>query len=164
MAQIGDISIDSLEFARERRRLAGDFAISCLPRVVDLLAGDQGSLSWMARGECDSEGKAFLFLEIVGDLQLKCQRCLGALSHALTIKSRLRLVPEGSSWPDEELEDDQVDPIEACEDQSLLSLIEDEILLALPIAPRHQDCAIPGYDDGSAAVSPFAALATLKKH
>lgn len=164
MGQIGDILIDSLEFARENRRLAGDFPVASLPRLTDLLADDGGSLSWLVRGECDADHKPFLDIEIVGELQLKCQRCLGALAHGLKIQSRLQLVPQGVAWPDEDLEDDRVDQIEASDNQSLLALIEDEVLLALPIAPRHQSCVLPRYDDGSTVASPFATLAKLKKH
>ncbi|MCX7172778.1 MAG: YceD family protein [Proteobacteria bacterium] len=164
MAQIGDILINSLEFAREMRRLTGSFPVLSLRRLADVLANDNGSLSWVALGECDADHKLFLVIEAVGELQLKCQRCLGALTFGLKIRSRLQLVPEGAAWPDEDLEDDRVDPIEALDNQSLLTLIEDEVLLALPIAPRHPSCQLPGYDDGSSAVSPFATLAKLKKH
>jgi len=40
-------------------------------------------------------------------------------------------------------------------------LIEDEILLALPVAPRHEGCALPGSALESARVSPFSVLASL---
>jgi len=164
MGQKGEILIDSIEFARERRRLAGELPVSSMSRLADMLADDGGSLSWSVSGECDTDHKPFLVIEVAGELHLKCQRCLGALGHSLKIRSRLQLVPRGAVWPDEDLEDDRVDPIEASDDQPVLALVEDEVLLALPIAPRHRSCAMPGYDDGSAVASPFAALATLKKH
>lgn len=164
MAQEGDIFIDSLEFARDGRRLTGTFPVFSLRRVADMLADDSGILSWIALGETDADRKAFLLIEVVGEFQLICQRCLGALAYGLEIKSRLQLVPHGAAWPDEDLEDDRVDPIAASDSQSLLALVEDEVLLALPIAPRHQSCSLPGYDDGSPVASPFADLAKLKKH
>lgn len=164
MQQIGEILIDSLEFARDGRRLAGSFPVSSLSRLSDLLADDGGSLSWVVSGECNADHKHFLVIEVVGELQLKCQRCLGALTHGLNITSRLQLVRQGAAWPDEDLEDDRVDPIEALENQPLLDLVEDEVLLALPIAPRHESCMLPGYADGSSVALPFASLAKLKKH
>lgn len=164
MAQFGDTFINSLEYARENRRLAGSFPVFSLCRLADMLVDDSGSLSWAVMGECDADRKPFLVIEVAGELQLKCQRCLGALAYGLNIKSRLQLVPGGTAWPDENLEDDRVDPIAASDNQSLIALIEDEILLALPIAPRHQSCKVPGYDDGSTVASPFATLAKLKKH
>jgi len=164
MGQIGEILIDSLEFARERRRLAGKLPVNSMSRLADILADDRGSLSWVVSGECDADHKPLLVIEVAGELHLRCQRCLGALAHDLKIMSRLQLVPRGAVWPDEDLEDDRVDPIEAADDQRVLTLVEDEVLLALPIAPRHQSCMMPGYDDGSEVASPFAALAKLKKH
>lgn len=164
MAQISDTFINSLEFAREKRRAAGSFPVSSLSRLADMLIEDGSSLPWRVTGECDADHKPYLVIEVAGELQLKCQRCLGALAYGLEVKSRLQLVPDGAAWPDEDLEDDRVDPIAASDSQSLLALVEDEVLLALPIAPRHQSCSLPGYDDGSPVASPFADLAKLKKH
>jgi len=164
MKQLGEYFIDSLKFAREGRRLAGEVPVNCLRRLADVLADDNGSLAWKVWGGCDAEGKPFLMIEVYGELHLRCQRCLAALGFELNIESHLQLVASGQSWPDEALEDDRFDPIEALEDQALLPLVEDEVLLALPIAPRHESCALPGFNQDSAAVSPFAALAQLKKH
>ncbi len=165
MKQLGDILIDSLEFAREGRRLAGDVPVHSLRRLTDLLADAGGTLAWAVRGECDAGRKPFLVIEVSGELHLECQRCLAALPFSLKIESHLQLVPPGAAWPDEALEDDSADPIEALGEQPLLPLIEDEVLLALPIAPRHASCTLPDHDDGSAAISPFAKLAAqLKKH
>ncbi|MFA6313697.1 MAG: YceD family protein [Sterolibacterium sp.] len=164
MAQISDTFINSLEFAREKRRSAGSFPVFSLSRLADMLVEDGSSLSWQVTGECDADLKPYLLIEVAGELQLKCQRCLQALAYRLKINSCLQLVPEGAAWPDEDLEDDRIDPIAASDNQSVLALVEDEVLLALPIAPRHQSCELPAYDDGSTLASPFAKLAKLKKH
>ena len=163
MGHPGKFTIDSLQFARERGQRAGDVAVGHLRRLADVLADEEGSLAWKASGECDAAGKPFLALEVSGELHLKCQRCLGALVFQLSIKSHLRLVAPGAAWPDEGLEEDSYDPIEALEEQPLLPLIEDEVLLALPIAPRHGSCALPGYLQDGRELSPFAALGRLKK-
>lgn len=164
MKQLGDILIDSLEFAREGMHLVGEVPVHSLLRLKDVLADNEGSLAWSVSGKCDADNKPFLVIEVSGELHLICQRCLAALVFQLKIRSNLQLVAPGAAWPDEELEDDRVDPIEALEDQSVLSLVEDEVLLVLPIAPRHVCCSLPGYAHESAAASPFAALSQLKKH
>jgi hypothetical protein len=41
-------------------------------------------------------------------------------------------------------------------------LVEDEILLALPVAPRHEKCGLPGAADAGERINPFAALSGLK--
>ncbi|MDD5177352.1 MAG: YceD family protein [Sterolibacterium sp.] len=164
MKQLGDILIDSLKFAREGRHLVGEVPVHSLQRLVDVLADDEGTLAWNAAGKRDAENKLFLVIEVSGELHLKCQRCLAALAFQMKIRSNLQLVAPGAAWPDEGLEDDRADPIEALEEQSLLSLVEDEVLLALPIAPRHGFCSLPGYSRESAPASPFSALSLLKKH
>lgn len=164
MQQLGDIRIDSLEFAREGRRLAGDVPVHMLQRLTDVLADNGGTLAWVVHGEYDAGREPFLVIEVSGELHLVCQRCLAALPFNLNIKSILHLIAPGAAWPDEALEDDRADPIEALGEQPLLPLIEDEVLLAVPIAPRHESCMPPVHDDDSAALLPFAKLAQLMKH
>ncbi|MBI5920137.1 MAG: DUF177 domain-containing protein [Betaproteobacteria bacterium] len=164
MKLIDDYFINSIKFAFEARHLAGEVPVNCLRRLSDALADDEGKLAWEVQGGRDDEGKPYLLVEVSGELHLRCQRCLAALDFALSVRSHLQLVAPGQDWPDESLEDDRSDPIEALEEQPLLALLEDEVLLALPIAPRHEICALPGYAEDSVAASPFAALAQLKKH
>ena len=156
--------IDSLEFARTGGRISGQTPIAALSRIADLLAGNAGSLECEVRGERDREGNSFLLLDVSGVLQLRCQRCLESMDHALCLSSRLLLVPPGGDWPDDELEDDESDAIEADGELALLPLIEEEVLLVLPIAPRHDTCEPPAPMDEHREPSVFAALAQFKKH
>ncbi len=82
----------------------------------------------------------------------------------MRIKSRLQLMAPGEEWPDDDLADDSADAIEAEKDLAVLSLIEEEVLLALPIAPRHEQCEPPSGSTAETGPLPFAALAALKKH
>lgn len=154
--------LDCLEFARtggvfERRIELGE-----LPRLADVLAVATGSLAVRIEGWRDAEGKSWLQLDVAGVPALRCQRCLGEVELPLQISSRLRLVAPGEAWPDDELDDDSADAIDAGEELSVSSLVEDEVLLALPIAPRHESCASPAGVATEHGASPFAALAALK--
>ena len=82
----------------------------------------------------------------------------------LAISSRLQLMAPGEEWPDDDLADDSADAIEAGGALAVLSLVEEEVLLALPIAPRHETCEAPSASAAGNGSSPFAALAALKKH
>lgn len=156
--------IDSLEFARDGRSIAGEVPLKELGRLVDVLVDDAGALAVEVRGEQDEEGRQFLGLRVRGGLKLRCQRCLEALAFALDIDSRLQLVAPGEAWPDEELADDGVDAIEASRELAVLPLVEDEVLLALPIVARHGHCRPPMAAETESKPSPFAALAKLKDH
>jgi uncharacterized protein len=156
-------SIDSLAFARDGMRLTGQVPIAELSRLVDVVVDTEGAVEYRVMGEQDRDGKAYLLLDLVGDLNLRCQRCLETVVFPLQVASRFLLVPAGQNWPDDELTDDSFDAIAAEKEMALLPLIEDELLLALPIVPRHDVCeALPSIVEENVP-SPFAVLGKLKK-
>jgi uncharacterized protein len=156
--------IDCLEFARSGGVLERSVGLDELPRLADLLSTTDGCLSVRLEGWRDDEGKSWLQLDIAGEPVLCCQRCLGGVKFPLVIRSRLQLMAPGEDWPDGDLEDDSADAIAAEAALSVLALVEDEVLLALPIAPRHEQCESPSASVTGHGSSPFAALADLKKH
>ncbi|MBI4987407.1 MAG: DUF177 domain-containing protein [Rhodocyclales bacterium] len=159
--------IDSLEFARRHGALSGRLQLGTLPRLTDVLFDVSGSLDYEVSGETAGD-EVFLALKLEGPLRLTCQRCLGALEFALSVRSRVMLVEPGSPWPDDShvggLEDEACDAIEASRELDTTPLLEEEILLALPIAPRHEHCEPPAAAIVSKEASPFAKLARLKRN
>jgi len=158
--------IDSLEFSRQGKSLTGSVVVSDLPRLAQSLADTGAKLSWQLGGEKDEEGKLFLELVVEGVLSLTCQRCLAEMAWPVSVIERLLLVPDGMPWPEDELEDDSMDAIAAERELSVLTLVEDEVLLALPVVPRHADramCQSLVRVDEDLPASPFALLEQLKK-
>ncbi|NJD34966.1 MAG: metal-binding protein [Betaproteobacteria bacterium] len=155
--------IDYLEFARSGGMLERNVRLDELPRLADLLASTEGFLSVRLEGSRDDKGKSWLQVDIAGEPVLHCQRCLGGVEFPLAISSRLQLIAPGEEWPDDDLADDSADAIEAEKALAVLSLVEEEVLLALPIAPRHEQCNLPSGNATENGPSPFAALAALKK-
>ena len=157
------MSIDGIEFARQGLRLAASVEVAAMPRLAEGLADPSGRLACELVGHRDGEGKSWLDLGISGHLKLYCQRCLEIMSHRLSVKARLLLVPPGEPLPEDELAEDGFDAVVAEKDMALLPLIEDEVLLALPLAPRHLSCEPPASTQDEREPSPFAALARFKK-
>lgn len=155
--------INSLAFAREGAAFAGRIPVVDLPRLVDVVVDTAGDLDCEVVGEQDGDGRAYLLLRLTGSLKLRCQRCLETVVEPLQIASRFLLVPPGQPWPDDELAEDGFDAIAAEMEMALLPLIEDEVLLALPIAPRHESCEAPVANIERNGPSPFAVLGKLKK-
>jgi uncharacterized protein len=155
--------IDSAAFARERGRIDGKADVSGLPLLADVLAGHNGELAYSVRGTEGGNGELFLNLEAGGRVMLSCQRCLQAYSFDVAVSCRFRLVEPGQAWPDDDLADDENDAIAAERELDVLALVEQEVLLSLPLAPRHESCALPGSPDTGQEASPFAALAELKR-
>ena len=149
-------------FAREGRVLEGELAVSDLERLHDLLAEVSGSISFRLQGYKSEHGELMLHLTVGGMIPLACQRCLQAISYQLDVDSLLEIIPEGADMSQDELEDDTRDFLPLAGELDVAEFVEDEILLALPVAPRHEKCGLPGAADAGERVNPFATLAGLK--
>ncbi len=158
--------VNSLEFARNSRFIEGNVPLKWLPHLADRLLELDSSLAVSLEG-WQSEEKFLLRLVIDGTLLLQCQRCLASVRLPMQVNGVLQLISTDEDWPDEELMDDEMDAIEASEALDVVGLIENEVLLALPLAPRHEYCELPG-ETGAAeneyGSASFLALAALKKH
>jgi len=158
--------IDSLEFARTGQVLGGSLPLAGLARLKDSLADALGTVEFEVRGGADARRRPVLTVAIHGTLRLQCQRCLEALDHPLQVLNTLVLVT-GSLATASEMDDEDGEWIEASRELDLATLIEDEILLSLPYAPRHEEgiCMLlrtAATDSAAAAV--FAGLAALKRN
>lgn len=157
--------IDSLEFARGGETLRGTLAVERLTRLHDELLDTSGGIDFRLSGGQDARSRYILRLSLKGHLQLRCQRCLGPLGFAVELANTLVLVEPGKT-PDGFDDPEEPECIEASRELDVASLVEDEILLGLPYAPKHAEgqCERRTGDAGKlAAASPFAALAALKK-
>lgn len=158
--------VDNLEFARRGAVLQGEVAIAELDRLRDSLLSSQGGIKYTLSGKTGAKGEPLLECSIEGRLVLQCQRCLEALEHPLHIVSALKVVEGVTQFDDIGDEAEGVDSIPASSTMDVLALIEEEILLNLPMSPLHapevcreQGAAKPA---GEERTNPFAALAALK--
>ena len=154
--------LDAFAFSREGRVLEGALALSGLERLHDLLADRAGEVSFLISGLAGERGEAMLHVKVWGSLPLACQRCLEAIPFNLDVDSLLELLPEGAEMSQDELEDDTRDFLPVAGKLNVTELVEDEILLVLPVAPRHERCGLPGLADAGERIHPFATLAGLK--
>lgn len=158
--------IDSLEFARTGQTLRGSLSIPGLTRLRDNLADTVGTVAFEVTGGSDSRGRPILTVVIHGMLHLQCQRCLEALNHPLQVLNTLLLVAAGEAAT-RALDEEEAEWIEASRELDLTTVIEDEILLSLPYAPKHEEGACRALGSalaGDATASAFAQLAELKRN
>jgi uncharacterized protein len=162
--------INSLDFARNGRRISGEVKVAELPRMHDTLEDTQGILSYTVQGGVDKQGTHFLDVNVVGQCRLLCQRCLNGMDYPVQLDTRLLLRDQASlDTLDDKVsggEDEEFDSILAVPHMDLLELLEEEILLSLPIAPKHEIGACRATDGESRYEErrPFAGLAKLKSH
>ena len=156
--------INSLEFARKSLEIRDTIAHSDLLRAKDLVTPETGILNWRLSGEISADKKAMLHLAITGNVGVPCQRCLEPMMMALNVSSDFILVKDESEIPPEEDDIEDHDYLVSEAEMDVLQLVEDEILLALPYAPKHEikDCAVNAEVNELKAPNPFAALRDFK--
>lgn len=149
-----------------------------MPRLCDALMALPGDtapppVSWWAQGEtrqvAGGPPRIGLHLHAETVVTLQCQRCLQPLQEGLQIDRHFQFVAGEAEAErlDEESEDDV---LALSRSFDLLTLLEDELILALPLVPRHDVCAQPLAAPSSPAdpvaaeaPHPFAALAALQR-
>jgi uncharacterized protein len=152
-------TIDGLQFARDRDVVTGTLALTDLPRLAELgcLAA---TVAYVLRGGENAEGHPSLQVEATGRIELRCQRCLEPLDFALETVSELEL---STSEREIAAAEDGVDRVFATRSMRVPALVEDEVILALPMVPMHERCEAAPSSGDRAASSPFGALAKLRK-
>jgi uncharacterized protein len=132
--------IDGLQFARAALERRGVVGIERLPRLAQLQCSTEG-LEYHLCGGRTGNGKPCLRLSVVGSLELPCQRCLDPIRIPIAIDAELQLAQNAREISEA---DDEIDRVLASRHMDVASLVEDEVILALPMAPRHEDCAPSG--------------------
>ena len=156
--------IDPWRLATEGGRLEGALALAALPRLVAELNRTEGVVNIALVAGIDPHGVRCIKGVVRAGVELVCQRCLGLFQFALDVTVSLGLV-HGEAEADRLPED--YEPLLVAEGTiSVADLVEDELLLALPRIPRHEDerdCEANGYRtlDGMERNQPFAALGSL---
>lgn len=188
------LRLNVANFAADAQQAEGDWAIAELPRLADsecpldagspLKAAADASRSppraaadlarrvrWHAIGSLrpvGGEQQVWLHLLADAELVLQCQRCLQPLAEHVDVDRHFRFVGDEDTAAalDDEIEDEVLALPKAL---NLRDLVEDEMLLGLPLVPRHDVCpeTIPMQFGDIELVeekaNPFAGLAALKK-
>jgi uncharacterized protein len=157
--------IDSLDFARTGQQMHGEVKVAQLTRLTDSLYDTGGNLTYTLIGSGDAERRPRLSLKVEGEINLRCQRCLGSLTYPVAVESTLRVLTDEAGGETAELDD--LDGVPASPHIEVSALVEDEVLLVIPIAPRHpegQCSAAANTAQHDNAASAFAVLAKLKQN
>jgi uncharacterized protein len=153
--------IDGFEFASAGATQRGTWPLKELPRLRDMLAHDAGEVAYEIAGVRDERGRPGLRLKVSGTLVLRCQRCLEPMEFEVDTDETLVLAATLAEIHAEPADARAPDRVVAGKEMALGELIEDELILALPFAPRHEDCTAAGLHDADSGRSPFAALRGL---
>ncbi len=153
--------IDGFAFAEAGKSLRGLCRVHDFARLRGLVSSDEGELMYEVAGTRDEVGRPALGLKITGTLQLTCQRCLKALPFPLQVEAVLALAESEAEIETRPVVPDEPDWIVGSREMAVGTLLEDEILLAIPFAPRHERCSGDPALKGEGQASPFADLRGL---
>jgi len=168
--------LDLKAFAQAGGQLTGPTPLSNYERLLQEAtrpAGDR-QVTWTAKGEmpvdASGQGQIWLHLQARLVLPLMCQRCLEVADTELAVERSFRFVlTDEQAEAEDELAEEDV--LVLSREFNLQVLIEDELLMALPVVPRHEVCpkAVtlsvqdPEFDAAMAEKpKPFSALAGIK--
>jgi uncharacterized protein len=155
--------IDGFEFASAGATQQGVWPLSEFPRLRDMLAADAGEVRYEISGVRDERGRPSLRLKVSGTLALRCQRCLEPMPFEVQTDETLVLAATLAEIHAEPARADGPDRVVAGREMALRELVEDELILAVPYAPRHEDCAPAAASDSAEKISPFAGLKGLMR-
>ena len=160
--------LDPLRLARAGKRIMGKFPVRDLSRIQDRLLVNEGDVSYSLRFSLDELNLCLCLIdiEINGKITLACQRCMGpfelecgksSLIAVLTAKDGIDILPR------------EYEPIVLDEQAiTIQGLIEDELLLAIPLLAAHPVPVCSGTEkieriNAEGRVSPFAALSVFQR-
>ncbi len=171
-------TIEPLALAARGRTLEGCLPVSSLLRLQPLLATDEAGLSkqdnveYLLEFGVDEGGSPRVTGSVKATLPLTCQRCMETMGFSVSTRTRLGIV---SSRAAAQQLPECYDPLLVLDDEvTVASIIEDELILALPQVAMHDNEKCPqgtaflntesGQEDATTVQreNPFAVLSQLK--
>lgn len=164
-------SVDAWRSVAARCSFEGSLPVATLKRLCEALAGTAGDVHYRVDFGTDMIGTQYVDVDVQAPLTLLCQRTLEPFVSPLTVQTRLGLIRHER---DEAGLPPGCEPLLVAADGRLhpADVIEDELLLALPLVPVNPDSRLPDAVLAEAEVddaadepreNPFAVLREMKK-
>ena len=137
------IEVDPWRFCRDGQSWETRSDVAAFPRLTHEFT--QGTLLCRVVGRVDQRGSLSLQLMVSGEVELPCHRCLGSMPYKVDVERTLYLARNEAEMERLDALPDS-DAIQAGEILNLVDLVEDEVLLSLPLATMHAEgeCPVPG--------------------
>ncbi|MBV1879406.1 MAG: DUF177 domain-containing protein [Pseudomonadales bacterium] len=127
--------VNHRKLAQDNRQLGGSIALSQFKRLVECLESSTGSVRVDLSFKSGRKRKTQIVGKVNGVVTLLCQRCLAPMQFELNVQIRHFVVPN-----DDALQTllEHEDGIVITQDKVMLvDLLEDELIVCLPMASRH---------------------------
>lgn len=155
--------VDVFSLAQMRGHIEGRVRLAAMTRLAPLLAETDGDVAWQLSGWTDAEGRPAATVKVSGAIVVNCDRCGARLELPIRTESQFWFVHSEGELNQLPIEVDEGEPLLGSRRFVVADLIEDELILALPISPRHLHCGCAGEPRKEPdRRRPFAALARLR--
>ena len=169
--------LDVVSFAAAEGALAAVDPIANYPRLVSELVdpADGVAVRWEAHGaqRSGATGGQVPWLHLIANtaVPLVCQRCLMPVDTELDVDRWFRFVADEATAEAED-DDSEEDLLVTSRDFNLRDLVEDELLMEIPVTPVHEVCPVPvklsvsdaDFEESEAVKpNPFAVLGALRQ-
>lgn len=132
------LAIDNLRFARDNETLSGTLAMADLDRLSEVRGESSEPVRYELSGQVIA-GRPTLCIKLDAVVGLVCQRCLESFDQLVSVENCLPVARNEAEMKRWETEEPMLDVLLADAQFDVRALVEDEILLGLPLAPRHPD-------------------------
>ena len=131
-------ALDIAPLAAAGQRVVVQVPLARLPRLAPLVEDASGDITAELDFSRREDGALLIRSRVTGTVPLTCQRCLGPMEHAIDTRSGLIVVASESAVAG--VRDENLEPVVATDGQLILAdLVEEELLLALPAAAKHEN-------------------------
>ena len=137
MSPVWAESVNARTLATRLEELEGVLPVAQLPRLREMLVETQGDVTVALHFALGEDDVPIVDGRVRARLQATCQRCLQPLD--LDVETELHLAVVKSEAAGEHLREPYDAWVAVDENVSIAAAVEDELLLALPMAPMHED-------------------------
>lgn len=162
--------LNVLDLAQKSQTCSGMISTRTMARLQSQLADHSThDVSYSLRGFVDTRRRPAAQLDIQATLSLPCTHCDQALAWTVQLQRHYYFVRDEEALQRIEVDDAEEEPLVGSARFDVAQLLEDELILSLPIAPRHEKCqteveAASGRDSDveTPVQRPFTVLKGLK--
>ncbi len=155
------ILINNLEFALNQELVESNLRVEQCERLLDVIATQDhsqnkinASINYELTGFKDKLHLPSLHLRVWTILPVTCQRCLNIMNIDLSFESDYVISDTAPS----ENEPDDIDWVETSVSMSLIEMIEDELIIAMPMGVMHESDCMEASTESGVKPNPFAVL------
>lgn len=164
MASDQPLYIDPVKLAVSAKGIAGHAALSDMPRLSELVLNQGGDVAYTLEFSKDTQGVVRITGSVSVSLDMVCQRCLNRM--VLEIANPVCIGFTAEREKEKQMPDSLEPYISEEQEISLAGLIEEEVMLGLPLSPLHSPGECPAVEITEAHAvtreSPFAVLKDIR--